>query len=242
MKSKGRVWQPGNEPITFFPHLPRCSLLRHCHTIKHPTQLPSRSQDGRTSENNVNSGSPAFQYLSIAGVAIAPTPPALSRHVGCLFLFGLIFAFSRRCRRWHLHYSLTCTGFLELDTQMRCHEGKLGKLYPESSTPTRYVNHRATAFVLKEPLISFILPKTDLLTKYNFAASADKMPSTLKPVFVAELRSHATYTHIHTSAPSRAARAQGSPEKGIRLLRHLSQSAVLLPIHQNNITPIEVST
>lgn len=30
------------------------------------------------------------------------------------------------------------------------------------------------------------------------------------------------------------------PEKGIRLLRHLSQSAVLLPIHQNSITLIEV--
>ncbi|KAI6120494.1 hypothetical protein EV401DRAFT_1407934 [Pisolithus croceorrhizus] len=182
MKSKGRVWQPGNEPITFFPHLPRCSLLRHCHTIKHPTQLPSKSQDGHTSENNVNSGSPAFRYLSIVGVANAPTPPAQSRH-------------------------------------------------PESSIPTRYVNHRATAFTLKEELISFTLPKTDLLTKYNFAASADELPSTPKPVFVAELRSHATYTHICTHrlhpvplAPKEAKERDTSPSSPLIECRSAADS------------------
>ncbi|KIO07812.1 hypothetical protein M404DRAFT_997953 [Pisolithus tinctorius Marx 270] len=77
-----------------------------------------------------------------------------------------------------------------------------GKSYPEFSAPTLYVNHRATTFALKEELISFILPKTDLLTKYNFAASADKMP----PMLINSLHSaagsrlHATHTPTHNRA------------------------------------------
>ncbi|KAI6119567.1 hypothetical protein EDD16DRAFT_1519391 [Pisolithus croceorrhizus] len=127
-------------------------------------------------------GSPAFRYLSIVGVANAPTPPAQSRH-------------------------------------------------PESSIPTRYVNHRATAFTLKEELISFTLPKTDLLTKYNFAASADELPSTPKPVFVAELRSHATYTHICTHrlhpvplAPKEAKERDTSPSSPLIECRSAADS------------------
>ncbi|KIO07811.1 hypothetical protein M404DRAFT_397473 [Pisolithus tinctorius Marx 270] len=67
--------------ITFFPNLPRCSLLRHCHTINHPTRLPSRSRDGLTSEKNVNSGPPAVFTFLLRGLEPLPRPHRTSSFI-----------------------------------------------------------------------------------------------------------------------------------------------------------------